>query len=113
MPAATSVRPSVTQTPCARAALAIRPTASRGVRASRVTDVLMRTISTIEITVMIRPIRMSLIQITNSGISITSLRKRLMASPGESGKGEAPGRLRIYFNRFLRSRVEMSAASRG
>ena len=51
------------------------------------------------------PVNTSLINITNSGISSTSPRKRLMASPGDSGSARAPGRRRMYLSRFLRSRV--------
>ena len=61
-------------------------------------------IKTMDAMMIMIPTRMSLIQMTNSGTSITSVRKRLTASPGESGNGAAPGRRRMYLSRFRRSR---------
>ena len=66
----------------------------------------MRMIATAIIT---RPTMTSLIMMTNIGISSTSDLKRLTASPGESGNCDAPGRRKIYFKRFLRSKVGISA----
>ena len=44
---------------------------------------------------------MSLIHRAKRGISKTSPRKRLMASPGESGRAEAPGRLQDVAQQVL------------
>jgi len=86
----------------------MKPTTTTGVSATRVTPGLMRAISPMDIAITAMPVTMSLNQRMNSGISITSLRKRLTASPGESGRGAAPGRRRMCFIRFLRSRSAIS-----
>ena len=41
-------------------------------------------------------------------ISLTSSRKRLIASPGDCGKARAPGHSRMRASRFLRSRPPTS-----
>ena len=87
------------------AVLATRATNMNGSSVNKVTVELMRSITTTAINAYtIRP-RMSLIHNANSGISNTSPRKRLMASPGESGNAAAPGRLKMCVSRFLRSSV--------
>ena len=66
---------------------------------------LMANIDTIATTPNASMPRMSLIHRAKSDISKTSPLKRLIASPGESGRAEAPGRLRMWVSRFLRNRV--------
>jgi len=86
-------------------ALATMPTTMNGSTASAVIRALMLSMMLNATTPKNTYPRMSLIHRANSGISNTSPRKRLTASPGESGSAFAPGRLRMWRSRFVCSRV--------
>jgi len=79
----------------------MKPTTRMGASDMSVTMGLVLAISIMETVIVTALTVMSLIITTKLGISMVSFLKRLTASPGESGKGDAPGLCSTRMSRFF------------